>query len=265
MRTFDQRWRLRVGALLAVGLSMAAGPAAGQRPTMEEARAIREACRVDYETLCAGVPMGNAALECLAKNAAQTSPACQQALRAAKGGGASPVPSASPSAAQAAPAATPSTAAGKWPHTVQGERGSAVVYQPQVIAWPDRQKLETRAAVAITPTGAKTASYGTIDVSFATATDLASRTVTLSQPQLVAVRFPTLANEQTAAIEERVRTTLAGLGSKTVPLDMVVASLRDSGEKPPSVELKNDPPAICVSARPASLIVFDGEPVLTPI
>ena len=134
-----------------------------------------------------------------------------------------------------------------------------------MIAWPERQKLETRAAMAVTPTGAKSASYGTVDVSFATSTDLASRTVTLSQPQLVATHFPTLGPEQTAAIEERVRTTLAGLSSKTVPLDMVVASLRDSGEKPPSVPLKNDPPAIFVSARPASLIVFDGEPVLAPI
>jgi hypothetical protein len=265
MRTFHEGRNFRAGALVAIGLALVGGPAAGQRPTMEEARAIREACRADYEALCKGVPMGSAAIECLAKNATRASPGCQQALAAVKGASSpsAAAPAASPAKAAAAPAA--SAAAGRWPHTVQGERGSATVYQPQVIAWPDRQKLETRAAVAITPTGAKTASYGTIDVSFVTATDLASRTVTLSQPQLVAVRFPTLANEQTAAIEERVRTTLAGLGSKTVPLDMVVASLRDSGEKPPAVELKNDPPAIFVSARPASLIVFDGEPVLTPI
>jgi len=263
MTTIPEGGRFRVGALLAIGLAVAGAPAAGQRPTPEQGRAIREACGADYKAFCAGVPMGTEALECLAKNAAQTSPACQQALLAVKGGAQQGTIETPTSKAAAAAVALP--VASQWPHMVQGERGTAVVYQPQVIAWPDRQKLETRAAMAVTPTGAKSASYGTVDVSFATSTDLASRTVTLSQPQLVATHFPTLGPEQTAAIEERVRTTLAGLSSKTVPLDMVVASLRDSGEKPPSVPLKNDPPAIFVSARPASLIVFDGEPVLAPI
>ena len=42
-------------------------------------------------------------------------------------------------------------------------------------------------------------------------------------------------------------------------------SLRQQAEKPPEVALDNTPPRIFVSARPASLVVFDGEPVLAPI
>ena len=86
MMTIPEGGRFRVGALLAIGLAVAGGPAAGQRPTPEQGRAIREACGADYQAFCAGVPMGTAALECLAKNAAETSPACQQALLAVKGG-----------------------------------------------------------------------------------------------------------------------------------------------------------------------------------
>jgi hypothetical protein len=70
-----------------------------------------------------------------------------------------------PSSAQAQPAAPAKTqpaaaaaadTAEAWPHTMRGDAGSALVYQPQVISWPDRQTLNTRIAMALTPTGAKT-------------------------------------------------------------------------------------------------------------
>ena len=263
-KAHDRRGTAVGGALISIALAGAALSVSAQRPTLEEARAIRDACRADFESVCAGVQVGGgAAIECLAKNAARTSPGCQQALRAAKGGAAS-APSAT-QAAKAPSAPSPAAAAGQWPHTVQGERGTAVVYQPQVIAWPAAQTLETRAAMAVTPVGAKSAAYGTVDVAFTTSTDLASRTVALSAPRLVATRFPTLESTQTVTLEDRIKGTLAGLGTKTVPLDMVLASLRDSREKPPEAAVKNDPPAIFVSARRASLVVFDGEPVLAPI
>src|SRR4030095_6509281 len=153
----------------------------------------------------------------------------------------------------------------RWPHAVTGENGSALVYQPQVIAWRDRQKLETRIAMAITPKDAKSPAYGTVDVAFSTSTDLASRSVTLTEPRLVAIRFPTFDAAQAATVESRIKAALDALGAQRVPLDSVLASLRDTLETPPDVALKNDPPTIFVSDRPASLLIFDGDPVLAPI
>jgi hypothetical protein len=44
-----------------------------------------------------------------------------------------------------------------------------------------------------------------------------------------------------------------------------VASLNAPIQAPPQAGVKNDLSAICYSSRPASLLVFDGEPVLAPV
>ncbi len=58
-----------------------------------------------------------------------------------------------PVAAQSLAAPEPSSS---WPHNLVVNGARIVVYQPQAIAWPDRKRLTARAAVAITPAGAKT-------------------------------------------------------------------------------------------------------------
>jgi hypothetical protein len=55
----------------------------GQQPTKAQADAVRQLCRTDYQTHCAGIqPGGSAALACLEQNAASLSPPCQQAVAA---------------------------------------------------------------------------------------------------------------------------------------------------------------------------------------
>src|SRR6185437_3834752 len=91
------------GFLLAL-LLLAGGAtvAAAAQPTKAQADAIRQSCRADYQSHCAGVPTGGKeALACLRQNAASVSPACQHAVAAVGGGGAAAQPSA-PAAAQAA-------------------------------------------------------------------------------------------------------------------------------------------------------------------
>ncbi|MBR1195634.1 hypothetical protein JQ634_01655 [Bradyrhizobium sp. AUGA SZCCT0240] len=81
-----------------------AAAAAGQ-PSSAQVSAVRSACRSDYPKVCAGVPTGGApALQCLDKNKAKLSPACEKAVTAAVGGGAASAAGAAPGAA-AAPAA----------------------------------------------------------------------------------------------------------------------------------------------------------------
>jgi hypothetical protein len=87
-----------------------AASAAG-KPSSAQISAVRSACRSDYPKVCAGVPTGGApALECLDKNKAKVSAACEKAVTAATGGGAAPAAGSAPAAA-AAPAAGGAAAA----------------------------------------------------------------------------------------------------------------------------------------------------------
>lgn len=83
--------------------------AAAKQPSSAQIAAVKSACRADYPKVCASVPPGGApALECLEKNKARVSPACEKAVSAASGGGAAAT--AAPAAAApaaAAPAAAP--------------------------------------------------------------------------------------------------------------------------------------------------------------
>ena len=88
---------------VATTVSMVSIIASAQQPTQAQASAIRQSCRSDFQSHCAGVPTGGQeALNCLKQNAASASPACQQALAAIGGSGAS---AAAPAAAPTAPPA----------------------------------------------------------------------------------------------------------------------------------------------------------------
>lgn len=82
--------------------------AAAKQPSSAQLAAIKSSCRADYPKVCASVPPGGAsALECLEKNKAKVSPACEKAVSAAAGGGTA----ATAAPAGAAPAAAAPTAA----------------------------------------------------------------------------------------------------------------------------------------------------------
>jgi len=92
----------------------AAASAPAKKPSSAQISAIRSACRSDYPKVCAGVPTGGAAaLQCLEKNKAKLSAACEKAVAAATGGGGA-APAASgggaPATANANPDAAPAAA-----------------------------------------------------------------------------------------------------------------------------------------------------------
>ena len=160
----------------------------------------------------------------------------------------------------------PSETADGWPHQVTAEGASATVYQPQVISWPGQTTLNARAAVAITRPSGGDPVLGTLEFTAQTSTDLATRTVTLTDPRLVASHFPSLDTAQAAQLDAHIRAVLPQVARHSVPLDTVLLSLRDDTKAPDDAPaMNNDPPVIVYSARPASLVVFDGEPVLAPI
>lgn len=149
-----------------------------------------------------------------------------------------------------------------WPHTVTVNGAEATIYQPQAIAWPEQKTLTARAALALTPPGATKPVVGTIDLSFATT--LEGDLVRLSDPRLVASHFPALETARASALEAKIRTALLKARLPEIPLANLRVSL---GQKAPAanVALDNNPPVIFVSDKPASLVVFDGAPVLAPL
>jgi hypothetical protein len=151
-----------------------------------------------------------------------------------------------------------------WPHTLTINGASVVVYQPQAIEWPNHETLTTREAIAITLPGEKNPVLGTTEISFTTQTDAATDDVILSQPRLLASHFPALDTEQSARLEEKIRTALPNIHPAPVPLPSVLLSLKQT-VKPQDASLNNDPPVIFYSAKPAFLMVLDGEPVTAPV
>ncbi|MDE5442737.1 hypothetical protein GWG65_15015 [Bradyrhizobium sp. CSA207] len=82
--------------------------AAAKQPSSAQVAAVKSACRADYPKVCASVPPGGApALECLEKNKAKVSPACEKAISAAAGSGGATTAPAGAAPAAAAPAAAP--------------------------------------------------------------------------------------------------------------------------------------------------------------
>lgn len=140
---------------------------------------------------------------------------------------------------------------------------SVTVYQPQAIEWPGRQTLTARAAVAVTPAGRHQPILGTVELTLATRTDEATGIVHLSDPKLLATHFPSLDTQRAQVLEEKIRAALPQMETREVPLTAILLSLKQAPVAP--VAVNNDPPAIFNADRPASLVVFDGEPVLTPV
>jgi len=209
---------------------------------------------------CSNVPPGGqASLACLKEHESSLSPTCAQAIGAIGGSDAT----ANPRPAQAASA--PSQGADPtWPHVYRGPAATVTVYEPQVISWPEHATLNARAAVSVEATGSNTPVLGTVEVALKTETDTAGRRVILSDPKLIATHFPTLDSAKAAEMETRLKQELPRIQTKSVPLDMVLLGLKEETAAP-GPQLDNTPPVIFHSERPASLVLFDGAPVLAPI
>jgi hypothetical protein len=96
--------------------STKAASAPAGKPSSAQIAAIKSNCRSDYPKVCAGVPTGGApALQCLEKNKAKLSAACEKAVAAATSGGAAAAAAASGSGAPATANASPDAAAAAAP------------------------------------------------------------------------------------------------------------------------------------------------------
>jgi hypothetical protein len=138
-----------------------------------------------------------------------------------------------------------------------------VYYQPQVDDWKSFQVLDVRMAFTITPTGGKT-HVGVLTAQAQTSVNVDTHMVFLNSPQITGVTFPSLDPAASGQMDALVRTFLNPSATLTVSLDRLAASVKKS-KAPATAAVKNDPPTIFLSLRPAILLLVNGSPVLSPI
>jgi hypothetical protein len=234
----------------------------GQQPTPAQVSALRQACRADFQAQCAGVPAGGqAALACLERHSASLSPDCGSAVEAVAGGARAPAAA----AANHFPEAAGLPAEAQWPHTITEGQATATIYEPQVVTWPGQTSIQVRVAVQINRAPGAPPILGVLEATADTRTDFAQRWVIFSNVRITATHFPTLDTAHAAALQQRIASFAAALDARRVPLDSVLLSLRNEPAEAAPVATNDTAPVIFHSESPASLVVFDGEPVLAPI
>ncbi len=154
-------------------------------------------------------------------------------------------------------------AAAPWPVQVIDGGRTFLIYQPQVDKW-DNNQLEGRSAVSVRDeTGRQ--NFGVAYFSARTETDVTSRMVTVADPQVARVDFPAVTGGADAYLPV-LREQFAGqswqIPQDRLQSDMEIDKLAQQSARQP---LKNDPPRIVYSDRPAVLVPVDGNPVLRPV
>jgi len=152
---------------------------------------------------------------------------------------------------------------GTWPRRITKPSGAIVLYQPQIDDWQNYQQVDARMAFTVTPTGGK-AQVGVVTVQLHSTVNMDDHTVFLSNPQITSVSFPSLDPTAATQMEQLVKTFLNPEATMTISLDRLVASVKKT-KTPPVANVKNDPPTIFMSIRPAILLQLNGEPVMAPI
>jgi hypothetical protein len=150
-----------------------------------------------------------------------------------------------------------------WPRQITKPGGKVVLYQPQVDDWKNYQQVDARMAFTITPTGGQS-HVGVITVQMTSAVNMDDHTVFLSDPRITSVSFPSLDATTSAQMEQLMRSFLNPSATMTISLERLAASVKKSST-PPVAQVKNDPPEIFISLRPAILLQVNGTAATAPI
>jgi hypothetical protein len=148
-----------------------------------------------------------------------------------------------------------------WPRQFLSGTTTFSVYQPQVESWKGN-RLATRAAVAVRDTGTAEPTFGVIWLSARTDVDKTSRLVSLEDLQITKASFPSAPGSRSDW-----QAALQGLlpeACRTIALDRLESELavEEQVEKGSAAPLRNAPPRIIFSTRPAILVLIDSTPVL---
>jgi hypothetical protein len=148
-----------------------------------------------------------------------------------------------------------------WPRQLVKPGGTVIIYQPQVDSWSNYTDIKWRQAFQLTPTGGKVV-VGAASFEGTTEVNLDTHNVFMFNIQVLNTYFPGQDPATTAQMDQLVRTFVPL--TYNASLERLVAYM-PKPETVNTVQLRNDPPFIFVSYKPAILLGVDGEPVLSPI
>jgi hypothetical protein len=150
----------------------------------------------------------------------------------------------------------------EWPRRIQSGDTTILFYHPQIEKWQGDQ-IQAYAAVAVETAGSDRQTYGRVYFTAHATVDKVNRLVTLDNFRMTKGSFPT-ASDQTSRYLSIIQQA-QGNRVETVPQDQIVSQLTlAQAERKTSEQLRNDPPRIIFSTKPAVLVLIDGQPVLRP-
>jgi hypothetical protein len=151
-----------------------------------------------------------------------------------------------------------------WPVQVTDNGRTFLIYQPQVDKW-ENTWLEGRSAVSVRNDASGQQNFGVVYFSARTELDQASRTVTVRDAVISKADFPAVAagvDDYLSILRPQFAAHSWRVAQDRLQSDMEIDRLAQQSSKQP---LKNDPPRILYSERPAVLVPIDGNPVLRAV
>ena len=168
-------------------------------------------------------------------------------------------------ASSAQPTDAPSPESSPWPVQVTDKGRTFLIYQPQVDKW-ENNRLEGRSAVSVRNDAGGQQNFGVVTFSAPTDFDQGSRTVTVRDAVVSRADFPAVAGSAADDYLSVLRPQFAAqswrVAQDRLQSDMEIDKFAQQSAQQP---LKNDPPRILYSERPAVLVPIDGNPVLRPV
>ncbi len=152
----------------------------------------------------------------------------------------------------------------EWPLEIKDERGSVVLFQPQVEKLT-QALLESRCAVLVKTANYPDGVFGAMWFECHIRTDKDERIVYLDKLNVTAANFPDslqgLSEGVSLFLEEMVESN-----NYSLSLDRLISDI-DLNEELNQInnELDNTPPEIIFAIKPSVLIMIDGEPIFKPI
>ncbi len=148
---------------------------------------------------------------------------------------------------------------GNWPRMLVVSEGVIVIYQPQLEAFREN-RIDGRAAVAVTPDGTDEPVFGVVWMSARVETDYTTRLVEIVNLDVTRVKFPEATEEQQAGLARTIETQLPRFGL-IISLDRLLTGLEQvEREEVAANDLMTFPPRIIFVQTPTFLVTLDGSP-----
>jgi len=173
-------------------------------------------------------------------------------------------PAAQTAVAHAATQVAP--ADGGWPRAYTTATNARVVlYQPQIGRWPEQKHMTMFAAASYQGQSDAKPALGTLKIEADTKVALDERLVRFENFRITEANFQTVDRSRLTTIVDELNAAIPD-EERVIGLDRVMAAVDTSEVIPRNVPgIKNTPPSIGYTDKPAVLVTFDGEPVWSPI